>query len=154
MRRLILVPTGVLLAFGGSSLALGAGLVAEVLRLPVEASLGMAWIAAAVQAGTAGTLGLGLSALWTALVASCFVPVSLVAAIGEAAQLRSFLWFAAGTGCLTAAMPTLLRSLTHLPVGGAGSAREGRFILLLFMTGLVAGTIYWMVAGARTGGSR
>lgn len=154
MRRLILVPTGVLLAFGGSSLALVSGLLAEAMSLPAEASLGMAWIAAALQAGTVGTLGLGVSALWTALVASCFVPVSLVAAIGEAVQLRCFLWIAAGTGCLTAAMPSLLRRLKHLPVGGAGSALEGRLTLLLFMTGLVAGTIYWLVAGARTGGSR
>lgn len=154
MRRLILVPTGVLLAFAGSSAALVAGLLAEAMRLPVQASLGAAWVAAALQAGTAGTLGLGLSALWTALVVTCFVPVCLVAAIGEAARLRSVLWSAGGTGILAAAMPTLLRRLAELPAAGPVSADEGRITVLLFLTGVVAGTIYWLVAGARTGGAR
>lgn len=154
VRRMILVPSGVLLAFAGSSLALVLGLLGKVMSVPAEASLGIAWIAAALQAGTAGTLGVGLSAVWTALVASCLVPVSLVATVGEALQLRSLLWLAGGTGILTAAMPRLLRTLTQLPSGDAGPDRDGEFTVLLLITGIVAGSIYWLVAGARTGESR
>lgn len=151
MRRLILVPTGVLLAFAGSSAVLSLGLLAEAMRLPVQASLGAAWIMAVLQPGT---LGLGLSALWTALVTACFVPVCLVAVIGEAARLRSILWSAGGTGFLTAAMPSVLRRLARLPETGAVPVHEGRITVLLFLTGVAAGTIYWLVAGARTGGPR
>lgn len=147
MRRLILVPTGVLLAFAGSSAVLALGLLAEAMRLPVQASLGAAWIMAALQSGT---LGLGLSALVTA----CFVPVCLVAVIGEAARLRSILWSAGGTGLLAAAMPSVLRRLARLPETGAVPVHEGRITVLLFLTGVAAGTIYWLVAGARTGGPR
>ena len=154
MRRLILVPAGVLLAFVGSTLALLSGLVVEAMRLPAEAAFGMGWIAAVLQAGAAGTLGLGLSALWTALVASCLVPVVLVATVGEAVQQRSFLWSAGGTAILTAAVPTLLRTAKQLPTAAAMSAHEGRFTGLLFLTGVVAGTLYWLVAGAKTGGAQ
>lgn len=159
MRRIILVASGVLLAFVGGSFALVVGMLAEAFSLPVGTSLDLTRLAAvflvALQAGTAGTvLGAGLSALWTALVAACFVPVCLIATLGEAAQLRSFAWAAGGTGLVTAVMPSVLRSLTTLSARGPLTGRESRLTVLLFLVGLVAGTIYWLVAGVRTGGSR
>lgn len=159
MRRIVLVAAGVLLGFLASGLALVLGVLAEALSLPAETSLGLtrlaAALAAALQAGSAGTVvGAGLSVLWTALVAACFVPVCLIATIGEAAQLRSFVWAAGGTGVLTAAMPSLLRSMARLPGGGAPMALESRFTLLLFLAGIAAGATYWLVAGARTGDAR
>lgn len=156
MRRIVVVAAGVLLAFIGSSLAVVLGLLGEASSLPVDTGLGLIRLAAVfwatLQAGTAGTvIGAGVSVVWTALIAVCFVPVCLIATIGEAAQRRSFVWSAGGTGLLSAAMPSLLRGLVRRSAIGGLTSGESRVTLLLFLAGLVAGTIYWLVAGVRTG---
>jgi nitrate reductase NapE component len=89
--------------------------------------------------------GAFLKFLYFAVVAIGFFPILLVAGLGAVAKLRSWTFFSVTTGTVTAAMPWILRSAYHLPRAGAASAAEMRFALVLFLTGIVVGSVYWLV---------
>jgi nitrate reductase NapE component len=91
--------------------------------------------------------------LYAAVIAIGFFPIVVVAIVGALGQLRSWTFLAGATGTVTAAMPWVLRSAYHLPRTGTASAMEMRFALVLFLTGIVVGSVFWFVA-ATFGGSR
>ena len=85
--------------------------------------------------------------IWTIGMLVCVVPVTIAALIGGLTRTRSFVFFAGLTGILAAAMPWILRASRFADRGGQISAAEGHLTLILFLTGVVAGTIYWVIAG-------
>ncbi|MDB5641735.1 MAG: hypothetical protein JWN07_1052 [Hyphomicrobiales bacterium] len=90
--------------------------------------------------------------IWTVGMLVCVVPIIIVALVGGVARARSFLFYAGLTGAFAAAMPWVLRASRFAERGGQMSSAEGHLTLILFLTGVVAGTIYWLIA-ARGDGS-
>lgn len=85
----------------------------------------------------------GLSGLGTTLLVA---PPVFVALVGEVAGLRALAWYAGGTGAVTAAIPWLLR-----PAPRPATGEEIHIVLALFLTGAVAGLVYWALAGHGAG---
>lgn len=90
---------------------------------------------------------------WTALMAVCVIPLLAVAAIGEIARVRSLLWYAGATGFIAASAPWILREMLHLHRATDASPEELRFALIFFVSGLVSGSVYWLLAGRHLGRS-
>ncbi len=89
-------------------------------------------------------------------LAICIAPLGVAALLGELARLRSWLWYACCSGGLAASMPFLLRLWTGLErrttaPDSITAATESRFLLLFFFVGLIAGSIYWLIAGRNAG---
>ena len=74
------------------------------------------------------------------------VPPALVALIGETLRWRGLVWYGAGCGLLTAALPWLARGAVR-----PGGAAEARVTAILFLAGAGAGLVYWSVAGRSAG---
>ncbi len=164
-RRLILVPTGLILAFAaGFIFLLIAGLAEPAARKVLE---GVGWVfllavrSDAMQGDPPGSfLVLFTKIIWWATVAVVVAPMLITALIGEAARLRSFIWYVGAPAVLTAAIPWLARSVR---VAGSSAIRdaaarsvetqadEARLALLLFLSGALSGFIYWAVAGRDVG---
>lgn len=91
-----------------------------------------------------------VSFIWTALIAIGVVPIVFTALIGEIARVRSLLWYAGATGLIAASMPWLIRSAFRTERMAMASPEELRFAFVFFFSGLISGTIYWLlVSGAR-----
>jgi len=76
-------------------------------------------------------------------------PPLFVGVVGELASLRSALWYAGGTGAVTAAIPWVVRASERAP-----TPEEIHITLALFVTGAAAGMVYWLIAGQSAGASR
>ncbi len=89
----------------------------------------------------------------TATLSICAAPLIITALIGEAAKVRGWIWYAIATGGLAAALPFVMRlSLaTQTSPSPVRQSVEMRFSLLFFLTGVLSGFIYWLIAG-RAGG--
>ncbi|HMK88045.1 MAG TPA: hypothetical protein VK446_00215 [Methylocystis sp.] len=157
-----LLRRGVAMAFG-FVLAAGAGaallpiltLLDPVLRdVGVEAAISAAF-AFFDDVGDPEAAAAGFHAfadlLWAATLAVCVAPLALVALIGLAAHQRGWLWHAGGCGFLAAAAPWIARAAHASPRAHAATALELRLAALFFLTGVVTGTVYWLIAarGAR-----
>ena len=153
---------GMIFAIG---VAIGAGLMflpVAALVDPVTRKSGFALIlfaaAAVADAGFADSLhGSSLAKLtdvvWMAAAAVCAVPVVAVALLGEAAKARAFLWYAGATGFAAASSPWVLRAAFHLPETTEHDSAELHFALVFFLSGLISGSIYWLLAGRDAGAS-
>jgi hypothetical protein len=97
----------------------------------------------------------GLAALihlvWKAVMTVCAIPVVAVASIGEVAGVRALSWYAGATGLSAASAPWLVRAALHLPRATDYNFAELRFALVLFISGLIAGSVYWLLAGRDAG---
>lgn len=145
-------------------LAVPTGLAVLVLALLVDPAA-QAWLTGGALAGldmalsdlSAGLppegLALLLAGLAKALFALLFVPPAVIGLGGEILGRRGLLWYGAGCGLLTAALPWLTRGA--LRSGGARDtallAGEARLTLILFAVGASAGLVYWLVAGRGAG---
>lgn len=89
--------------------------------------------------------------LYAAIIAIGFFPIVLVSAFGALGKVRSWTFFAGATGTVTAAMPWILRSAYQLPRSGAASTTEMRFALVLFLTGIIVGSVFWFVSATLRG---
>ncbi|MCI0735777.1 MAG: hypothetical protein L0Y50_05820 [Beijerinckiaceae bacterium] len=146
--------------------AIGAGLVllpAAALIDPVTRASSFALIqfaaAAVADAGAADSFDdAGLAELtgvvWLAAMTVCAVPVVAVALLGEAAKVRAFFWYAGATGFAAASSPWVLRAAFRLPGAADYNSVELRFALVFFLTGLISGLIYWLLAGRNADGGR
>ena len=163
VRRLILVPTGLILAItAGFIFLLIAGLAEPAGRKVLE---GIGWIfLLAVRAdamrGEPPASYLALATKIIQATAIVVAPVLITALVGEVARLGSYVWYIAVPAVLTAAIPWLARGAR-----AAGSAAirdaatrsaqtqadEARLALLLFLSGALSGFIYWAVAGRDAG---
>lgn len=84
--------------------------------------------------------------IWTIGMLVCVVPVTIAALIGGLARSRSFFFYAGLSGFLAAAMPWILRASRFAERGGQISSAEGHLTLILFLTGVIAGGLYWLIA--------
>jgi len=149
-------------------LAIVAGFAVLILALLVDPAA-QAWLTGGALAGldmalsdlSAGLppegLVLFVAGLAKALFVLLFVPPALIGLGGEVLGRRGLVWYGAGCGLLTAALPWLTRGA----VRAGGSAREAgllaaeaRLTLILFVVGASAGLVYWLVAGRRAGLAR
>jgi hypothetical protein len=73
-------------------------------------------------------------------------PPLFVGVVGEVAGVRSALWYAGGTGAITAAIPWIVRASERVPTAG-----EIHITLALFVAGAAAGLVYWLIAGQSAG---
>jgi hypothetical protein len=153
--------------------ALGLGISAAVIFLPVALfsdpllrEIAQALAADGIEAfvllflspeAVSGIAGGALAIVWMAIIAICVAPVTITGVIGEAAGIRSIVWYVGATGLLAGAMPWILRAAKGTAGGSAGAgdalARAGelRLSLIFLLTGLVAGLVYWLVAGRNAG---
>ena len=95
-------------------------------------------------------------ALFTAFATGVFAilvaPPALVAVIGEVLGWRALLWYAGGSGALTALLPWLGRARSGMArATEAALPAEGRITLILFLTGAASGLVYWAIAGRSAG---
>jgi hypothetical protein len=98
-------------------------------------------------------LALLIAGLAKALFVLLFMPPALVGLGGEIFGRRGLLWYGAGCGLLTAALPWLTRGAVRSSGGrdAALLAGEVRLTLILFVVGASAGLVYWLVAGRNAG---
>ena len=89
--------------------------------------------------------------VWTIGMLVCVLPLTITALIGGVARARSYVFYAGLTGAFAAAAPWILRASRFADRGGQMSSAEAHFTLILFLTGVVAGSLYWLIA-ARGGG--
>jgi hypothetical protein len=86
---------------------------------------------------------------WTIVMAVCVAPVVMTALIGEAAGMRSLVYYSGGTGFLAGAAPWILRAAQHSARATEMTRAEAQFAILFFLTGALAGAVYWLVAVRR-----
>lgn len=91
---------------------------------------------------------------WTIAMLVCVLPVTIVALVGAVAQARAYLFYAGVTGVLAAAMPWIVRAGRLDERSASITAAESHVALVLFLTGVVAGTIYWLIAARGAGDTR
>ncbi|WP_395666825.1 hypothetical protein [Methylocella sp.] len=85
--------------------------------------------------------------VWTSAVVVCAAPLFIVAAIGEAANVRSPVWHVGATAVGAAAAPWIARAAFGSSRLADASAPELRLALAFFVTGAAAGGVYWLTAG-------
>lgn len=100
------------------------------------------------------TLATLVQLLWTIGMLVCVLPITITALIGGVARSRSLIFHAGLAGVLAAAMPWILRASRIAERGGRMSAAEAHLTLILFLTGVVAGAIYWLIAARDDGKPR
>jgi hypothetical protein len=115
-------------------------------------------VAGILQMGDPERLTASFLFVWTAMMTVCALPLVITGLTGEVARVRSWLWYAAGTGLVSAALPPAIRmglgsSALRRETDAATQVLEHRLLLLVFLTGVVSGTLYWLIAG-RTAGDR
>jgi hypothetical protein len=157
LRRLVTVVLGLVVAIAASVIFLPLAALVDPTTREIGAALSgvalltvFAALADANAAPAADSLGL---AFQTAILAICAVPPIITALIGETAKVRSWLWYAIATGGIAAALPFVMRLglATQSSPSPARQTAETRFALVFFLTGVLAGFLYWSVAGRRAG---
>lgn len=151
MRRALLVIAGLVLAWAAGTvfLAIGGLAVPATRELAADLTIGSVLAALAALASTDSPDRVWLAvavAFWTLTAALLILPPLVSALVGELAGARSFVWYAGASGALTAAIAWIGHAGGHGP-----NLAETKLLMLLFLTGAVAGLVYWMVAG-RSGG--
>ncbi len=158
-RRIVLVPIGLMLAIPvGMMFLLVGGMIDASSRHLIGNLTLSGLLALAGEIGQSGSLeALGVFLLGLMLIASILLvaPLLLVALIGEVLGRRGLGWYALGTGAMTAIIPWIVRG-GPLSGGAAAAAEraslgELRMTLLLFLTGIVSGFVYWVVSGRTAG---
>ncbi len=84
------------------------------------------------------------------LIAVCVAPLAVAALIGEVAGVRAWSWYAGASGFLAAASPWIARAAQRSARAGQMTEGEGRIALLFFLTGVFAGSVYWLITRRRT----
>ncbi|QGM99345.1 hypothetical protein MMG94_00635 [Methylocystis parvus OBBP] len=87
--------------------------------------------------------------IWAVIVATCAAPLAVAALVGEAAGVRSFIWYSGVSGVLAGASPWIVRAAKGLGRAQQINEAESRLALLFFLTGALAGAIYWLIAAPR-----
>jgi hypothetical protein len=158
--RLFLLFLGLVIAIPFGLAAMAIGIALEPTARELVGTLGFATLWQILADLAAGDLpderAVALfTAFSTAALALLVAPPALVAIIGEVLGWRAFLWYAVATGAVTAALPWAGRARFGLArFSEAALQAEGRITLVLFVTGAVAGAVYWLVAGRSAGPAR
>jgi hypothetical protein len=152
--RIVLFLVALILAIPAGTVTLAIGVIMEPTAHELIARIGVAIMDAlfteAIGDGADLFVRDVLFSLWFLSLILLIAPVGLVALIGETIGSHSFVYYSGLTGLLTAAIPWLIRGgFVQTPA----IAAELRLTGLLFLTGAVAGLVYWAIAG-RTAGRR
>jgi hypothetical protein len=142
--RLLLVPIGIGLAaiaafVTGLVGAISSGYGASLAEL--AAATGLSLAAAAAAGADPSQIGDFVMLLVYIGLGVVFVPIILVALVGEVFGMTSWIAYAFGTGGLFTLVPILF------PGDPATHGWPANALLGFFSTGLVAGSVYWLVAG-------
>ena len=158
-RRLLLVPIGLTLAIPSGALFL---MIGGVLEPSARAFLGnlslsglLALLLDVTEEQNLEAFGVFLFSTMMLVSMLLIAPLVLVVLAGEILRLRSYVWYSGMCGVLTGAVPWLLRAgqSGEMTVSSTDPAQiaELRITLLLFLTGVVSGFVYWLVAGRSAG---
>ena len=156
--RLLIIITGLLCAAGVATVSIPfLAFIDPLVREAILARLmGTLFTALGAQPASPQAAALLLQLMHISTLAICIAPVVLAALIGELARFRSWLWYACCSGILAAAMPFDPHPSPDADrIAGAhdnaATMLELRFMLLFFIVGLIAGTVYWLIAGRNAG---
>jgi len=150
------------------TLGLVSGIAAGVIFMPIAALFdptlresGALVIAVAIFAAVFDALeghavdpgGVFAGLVWLAAMSVSAAPLVIAALIGEVARLRSVLWYMAATSIVAAAVPWSARLAQEAMRHGDPDPSQvrGRLVLLFFLTGCVAGFVYWLISGRNAG---
>lgn len=151
LRRLIAIIFGFVVAATAGSLFLAIGALIDPTaresgfqsaRTWLYAMMGEAMMKSGATEMAASVLGM---VFWAILIATCIVPLIVAALVGELAGMRAWAWYAGASAAIAAALPWI--AATWLAYMGQGNPMEGRVALFLFLTGMVTGSLYWIIAG-------
>ena len=151
IRRIVVMSFGFILAAGVSAIFL----VVSALFDPATREAGFtaamsgifAFVDEALREGDPETPVAAFGfVLWAIVVATCVAPLAIAALIGEIAGARSLVWYSGVSAVLAGASPWIARAAKGLDRAREVSALEGRIALLFFLTGAVAGAVYWFIA--------
>ncbi len=154
--RLILLILGLIFAIPAGALTLALGIFSEPAAQQLVALIGTAvfelLFAEAMHNGDPDVViaefALGFAFVSLVLLV---VPITFVAISGEVTGTRSVIFYGLVTGLITAAIPWLMRGgFVETPALEA----EWRITALLFVTGAVAGFVYWLITGRSAGRRR
>jgi len=156
--RLLIIITGLLCAAGVATVSIPfLAFIDPLVREAILARLmGTLFTALGVQPASPKAAALLMQLMHLSTLAICIAPVVLAALIGELARFRSWLWYACCSGILAAAMPFDPHpwpdaDRTAAAPDTVATMLELRFMLLFFIVGMIAGTIYWLIAGRNAG---
>jgi hypothetical protein len=151
MRRIVVMVFGFVLAVGAGAIFL----IVSALLDPATREAGFAAATSGLFAFVEEDVGAGgwsvpLATfgfiIWSMIIATCVAPLAVAALIGELAGARSLLWYAGASATLAGASPWIARAAMGLDRARDASPLELRIALLFFLTGALAGTIYWLIA--------
>lgn len=142
--RTLIVPIGIGFAavaalITGLAGAVGWGYGASLASL--VAATGASIVLAAATGADPNDIGAFLSLLVLVAFGILFLPIILVALVGEIFGIGAWMPYAFGTGAAFTAVPILF------PGDPAAHGWPANATLGFFATGLVAGTVYWLIAG-------
>ncbi|MFO1150772.1 MAG: hypothetical protein U1E62_20545 [Alsobacter sp.] len=152
MRRLFVVVVALVLAIAAGAIFLAvAGLaVPETRELAADISLGQVLLTmAGIAHGAPPDQVWSVVALtfWILALFVLVLPPVLAGLVGEVAGARSFVFYGGLSGALAAGIAWL----GH-PAATPPDAADTKVLLLVFLTGAVAGLVYWALAGRTAGG--
>ncbi|MGY6569249.1 MAG: hypothetical protein ACXIVE_09670 [Salinarimonas sp.] len=154
--RLILLILGLIFAIPAGAVTLALGIFSEPAAQQLVAMIGTAvfdlLFSEAIRNGDPDVVfaefAMGFAFISLVLLVA---PVSFVAICGEVTGTRSLIYYGVVTGLITAAIPWLMRGgYVETPALEA----EWRITALLFVTGAVAGFVYWLITGRSAGRRR
>jgi hypothetical protein len=153
MRRLFIVVVALVLAIAAGAIFLGvAGLAVPATReLAADISLGqvlLTMVGIANGAPPDQVWGVVALTFWVLALFVLVLPPVLAGLVGEIAGARSFVFYGGLSGALAAGIAWL----GH-PAATPPDAADTKVLLLVFLTGAVAGLVYWALAG-RSAGAR
>ncbi|MDQ0473825.1 hypothetical protein [Labrys wisconsinensis] len=146
--RLLIVPIGIGFAALAALVCAIVGTVASGLAgnfASIAAFTGLTVLAAALTGADPDDIAAFLGLVWLVMLGVLFVPIGLMALIGELFGIAAWAAYAFGTGALFALVPVLF------PGDPATHGWPAQATLGFFATGIIAGTVYWMIAGHGAG---
>jgi hypothetical protein len=142
--RLLIVPIGIGFAAVAAFIAGIAGMLSwghEAGLAAIAAAMGLSVLDSAMQGGDPSEIAIFLAVLWLFLLGLILVPIAIVALAGELFGITSWMAYAFGMGGAFVLVPVLVRG------DSAGTAWPANAMLGFFATGIIAGTVYWLIAG-------
>jgi hypothetical protein len=143
--RLLIVPIGIGFAAVAAFIAGIAGMLSwgqEAGLVGLAAATGLSIVELTTQGVDPGEIATALAMLWLFLVGLVLVPITIVALAGELFGITSWMAYAFGTGGAFVLVPVLLRG-----DAAAGQTWPANALLGFLATGIIAGTVYWLIAG-------
>lgn len=150
-RLLLIIPIALLLAFGAASffLMLATVISSPLAQLVFGAFNAFAEVVFGLAVNGEDPTELAMAASWQGFklaAAVLLAPVLITALVSELFRLGGALLQMLLCGALAAALPAAILGLNRVPSGA-----ETQVLAALFLTGVVSGAVYWVIAGRGAG---